>query len=98
MLTRTDSVDVGALLQHLPGEKEAQQILLDLVERPILAIPGQLFDGAIQFFERQRKTEQRHRLQEQHQAPLRRGDPGAILDYLAQYQKGREQDWRERGA
>jgi len=92
VLAAAPTASVRDLLSHLTGEKEALTILLDLVERPVHATPGRLFDGAIRFFERRRKTEQRRLLQGRYEGALKRGDSEAALRYLSEYQA-----WRRKG-
>jgi hypothetical protein len=86
---------VEGLLAEFSGEPEAQQILLDLVIRPACAdTAGKLFDGAIRWFERRRRAQQRDQIREEYRPRLNSGDANAANDFLRDYETFR----RSRGA
>jgi len=77
---------VEGLLADCSGESEAQQILLDLVSRPVCAdTAGKLFDGAIRWFERQRRAQKRDQLLADFRPRLNSGDADAAREFLREY-------------
>ncbi len=84
------TADVRELLDLHAGQAESQAVLLDLTERPILADPGKLFDGALQFFERIRQEQQGREIKKRYQEGARTGDTQLALRFLSEYQHWRK--------
>jgi DNA primase len=76
---------VESLLGRFAGEPDAQQVLLDLVDRPASADPGKLFDGAVRFFERERRKREATEIRAGFEKRLAAGDPEASAEFLRQY-------------
>ena len=86
---------VEGLLTECSGDRESQEILLDLVDRRACTEnAGSLFDGAIQYFKRRRQAHDRERLLAEYRTKLSSGDANAAQDFLRDYETFR----RTRGA
>jgi len=86
---------VEGLLTECSGDRESQEILLDLVDRRACTEnAGSLFDGAIQYFKRRRQAQDRERLLAEYRTKLSSGDANAARDFLRDYETFR----RTRGA
>src|SRR5262249_19659403 len=91
------SADGGTVLERFPGDKDAQQTLLDLVDRQIRSEPGKLFDGAVRYFERKQKERRGEAMRAGFRKRLDAGDPEASLEFLRHYDRhhksaGRDDD------
>src|SRR6185369_4305563 len=86
---------VEGLLTECSGDRESQEILLELVDRRACTEnAGSLFDGAIRYFKRQRQAHDKERLLAEYRTKLSSGDANAARDFLRDYETFR----RTRGA
>ena len=87
-LVADDAVSSHDLLDRMAGDVGAQRVLVDLLERPHVVDSGRLFDGAIQFFEREKQQQIGRELKKRYTDASGRGDANRTLQFLKEYQ-----DW-----
>ena len=77
------------LLDRLAGDVAVQRVLVDLLERPRVVASGRLFDGAVQFFEREKQRKIGRALKQRFTEASGRGDANP-LQFLKDFE-----DWRK---